>query len=223
MNSPAVPAQKRLQISTGGKLLDCNTSTLYELKADGWYVCCAIKGTTGPTGPQGIPGPTGANTGFTGAQGSTGPTGAQGATGARGLPGTNISSTFSFSGTLTSVALVGAFGYLSNGGFLNQVSGITIPLRYPAIINSPATNVVFSIYVGANTQSGLTNITLFKNITVQHTFAVSGLATGFQTVTLAGGSFVPGDTFDVFIETPTDASVNGGSVSFSSTVQVSSI
>jgi len=222
-NSAAVPAQKRLQISTGGKLLDCNTSTLYELKADGWYVCCAIKGTTGPTGPQGIPGPTGANTGFTGAQGSTGPTGAQGATGARGLPGTNISSTFSFSGTLTSVATVGAFGYLSNGGFLNQVSGITIPLRYPAIINSPATNVVFSIYVGANTQSGLTNITLFKNITVQHTFAVSGLATGFQTVTLAGGAFVPGDTFDVFIETPTDANVNAGFVSFSSTVQVSSI
>jgi len=86
-NIPAVSVEEDFSLVEGAKLLDCSTSTLYELQEDGWYVCCQIVGTTGatgPTGPQGIEGPTGPNNGFTG---PTGPTGSQGEEGIQGETG----------------------------------------------------------------------------------------------------------------------------------------
>ena len=78
-----VPVEKKLGLKIGAKLLDCNTSTIYELVAGGWDICCVITG-SGATGPQGPTGPQGSNTGFTGPTGAQGSTGIQGPTGPQG-------------------------------------------------------------------------------------------------------------------------------------------
>jgi hypothetical protein len=239
---PAVLIQDFLNLSIGTKLLDCTTSTLYELKADGWYICCVIKGlgVTGPTGSQGVTGPTGPNTGFTGATGPTGSTGHTGATGPTGSTGPSGSTgstgpigntgptglrgpssvTFAFSGTMNSPGNgTGGEGFLSNAGFSNQVDGTTF-LRYPAILTSLNAIMTFSIFVSVNTQPTTpTSVTLYKNTLFQYTLTIPPSTTGFQTVT---GSIAlnPGDTIDVGIITPSQPGTTNGSVSLSATVYI---
>ena len=71
-----VKVQDRLNLGIGASLLVCATSTIYELTATGWVLCCSLS--TGVTGPTGAVGPTGPASGFTG---PTGPTGSIGPTG----------------------------------------------------------------------------------------------------------------------------------------------
>ena len=133
VGEPAVPAAFFLDLSPGAKVLDCVSSTLYEVVAGGLFdVCCEIIGTTGATGPTGIMGPTGSNSGFTGPTGPassvTGPTGAgfTGPTGMMGPTGSSTGVTGPTGPTTTVVQLSGDTTGPSNNNVIQTIQGIEV-------------------------------------------------------------------------------------------------
>jgi collagen type VII alpha len=113
--TPPVKIETQLGLNVGAKILDCNTSTLYELRSTGLFLCCIIgRGITGTTGSTGATGPTGST-------GATGPTGSTGATGPTGPAGANVKSgCIAFSGHCgDSDPIIPPAGYLPGDYFLD--------------------------------------------------------------------------------------------------------
>ena len=185
--NPPIKVQTQLGLSIGAKLLDCRTSILYELRADGWFICCEIgncsgcTGFTGPTGPSG--GPTGA-TGSTGVTGPTGPTGLIGLTGFTGPTGVT-----GFTGPTGIIGPTGAFG--GPTGFTGP-TGITGPTGMMGPTGPVSQNGAAYIYAGGST--GLAPLDHIPYDTPQITDNIGSMGpSGTWTSNVSGSFFIFAD------------------------------